>query len=275
MPGSVFRAERFVISTQVGDDRRKVFQCQFSKRDGSIFINFPYFRHTVGLLSLVHWPADKPNTTLSLELGGKIASHLAKYSHHPSGRAHFSQDGRIKTLIKKDAMPLSDIQGHLFTIHVWGFSNFDAASNSELIAPPSARRHSVTFDFGNEKPTSVKFVGRLHSDRWLEDRTTNRFVQPIMPLISPDGSVGHGFVCSTLIGWPGETRCLVISCEPSGLGDGGRDSALMFIGGFDSGSAMNDPSCPVSFLAFSYPAENADDLRARLGLIDFVPGGAS
>jgi hypothetical protein len=44
---------------------------------------------------------------------------------------------------------------------------------------------------------------------------------------------------------------------------------LVFVGGFDSRIAMDNLSQAVSFLALSYPAENADDLRGRLGSIDW------
>ena len=269
MPGSVFRAERFVVSVETSGLRRKLFQCQFARRDGSIFVNFPYYRHTNGLVSLVVWPAGQPLTTLSFEPGGKVSSHLVKYSHHPDGRAHFSQDGRVRTLIKKQATPLPDIEGHLFTIHVQGLHGFDAVTDAEATASPSPKRHAVNFDFGQEDPDSVKFVGRLHSDRWLERRTTRGIVQPIMPLVAPDGAVRNGFICSTLIGAPGETRCLVITCEPLSRLDVGRESSLVFIGGFDSKPAMDDTSRAVSFLAFSYPAQDVEDLRSRLGSIDF------
>jgi hypothetical protein len=36
---------------------------------------------------------------------------------------------------------------------------------------------------------------------------------------------------------------------------------------------MDDLTEPVSFLALSYPAENVDDLRARLGTIDLRDHG--
>jgi hypothetical protein len=39
----------------------------------------------------------------------------------------------------------------------------------------------------------------------------------------------------------------------------------------DAPDAMNDLSREVSFLALSYPAENIEELRSRLGSIDFVP----
>jgi hypothetical protein len=125
MPGSVLRSERFVISVERRGRHHKVFQCQFAKRDGSVFISFPYFDHTTG------------------------------------------------------------------------------------------------------------------------------------------------FVCSTSLGLPGQERCLLISCEPLPRLDQARESSLLFMAGFDRAAAMNDVSQSVTFLALSYPAEDVDDLRRRIGSIDF------
>jgi hypothetical protein len=46
---------------------------------------------------------------------------------------------------------------------------------------------------------------------------------------------------------------------------------MLFVGGFDSAEAMRDVGRDVSFLAFSYPAEDVEDLRRRLGSLDFEP----
>ena len=268
MPGSVFRSERFVISVECGSLRRKIFQCQFAKQDGSVFVNFPYFRHSEGVVSLVDWPGGQPTTTLSLETAGRVSSHLVKYAHHPSGRAHFSQDGKVLTLIKKDALPLAELEGHLFTLQVHGLEGFEALDEAELNEAPSLKRTGVRFTLGPECPGSVKFVGMLYRDTTLERRSADGIVHPAMQLKRPDGSTLNGFVCSQVLGRPGHERCLLIYSESMPKLDQSRESSMLFVGGFDSAAAMNDVERAVSFLAFSYPAENVDDLRRRLGSID-------
>jgi hypothetical protein len=245
-----------------------VFQCQFAKRDGSIFINFPYFQHKQGVVSLVGWPSGQASTTVSLEPGGRVSSHLVKYSHHPSGRAHFSQDGRVRTIIKKEAVPLSDLEGHLFTLHVHGFEAFETLSDAELNESPSAKRTGLRFTFGDESPHSVKFVGMLYRDTSLERRAVGGVVHPSMQFAGPDGKVRTGLVCSTALGLPGQERCLLLYCEPLPRLDQSRESSMLFIGGFDAAAVMNDVDTPVTFLAFSYPAESVEDLRQRIGSID-------
>jgi hypothetical protein len=268
MPGSILRSERFVVSIECGTRRHKVFQCQFAKRDGSMFINFPYFQHKDGIVSLVAWPGGEGSTVLSLEPGGRVSSHLVKYSHHASGRAHFSQDGKVRTIIKKDAVPLGELEGHLFTLHVHGFDAFETLTDEELNELPSAKKTGLRFTFSDGVPPSVKFVGMLYRDTSLERRAVDGVVHPSMQFAGPDGKTRTGLICSTALGLPGQERCLLLYCEPLPRLDQTRESSMLFFGGFDSATAMNDANTPVTLLAFSYPAENVEDLRQRLGSID-------
>jgi hypothetical protein len=270
MPGSVHRSERYVVVVEHHGLHRKLLQIQFSKTDGSIFINFPYYRFTVGVVSLVQWPGGLPSANLSLEHGGSVTSHLVKYSHHPDGRAHFSQDGRVRTVIKKMAVPLANVEGHLFTVHAQGLDEFECAKPADTAVTMSRKRTVIRFLFGDERPNAIKFVGRLYQYTSLEQRAVNGMVNPTVQLESPDGKISQGFVCSSPTGFPCESQCLVISCEAIPVLDQARTSLLTFVGGFDSAAAMNDANQPVSFLALSYPADDAEVLRTRLGSIDYV-----
>ena len=79
------RAERVVCTIRAGQLRVKAFQIIFHK-DGSFFISFPYFRHRTGLLSISSIPANgSRESQVNLEYGGKVTSHLVKYSHHVGG----------------------------------------------------------------------------------------------------------------------------------------------------------------------------------------------
>ena len=103
----VILSSKITVTLKHKGTRRKLFQVLFAK-DGSVFVNFPYFRHRIGLLAAATIPGDgKAETQVDLKIGGKVASHLVKYSHHPDGRAHFSQDGKIYTAIKRESIPLN------------------------------------------------------------------------------------------------------------------------------------------------------------------------
>ena len=121
---TAFRSERVIITIQKGAIRYKVLQVFFG-RDGSIFVNFPYFRHREGILGVATLPANATATTaVNVEHCGKVASHLVKYSHHPDGRAHFSQDGKVRTEIKRQSVPLDEHGGHIFSVLIQGLTAF-------------------------------------------------------------------------------------------------------------------------------------------------------
>jgi len=95
------RSQRVVCVVKVSELRAKAFQIGFDK-DGSVFIRFPYFQHRTGILSSSEIPATgERKADVNIDFGGKVTSHRVKYSHHPDGRAHFSQDGKIFTAIKR------------------------------------------------------------------------------------------------------------------------------------------------------------------------------
>ena len=268
--GSVLRSERFVVSVQGGSLDRNIFQVLFNVSDGSVFVSFPYFRHTNGLVSLVTMPADTREPTLQLEVGGRVSSHLVKYSHHPDGVALFSQDGRVLSTIRKQAVPLSSVDGHLFTLHAQGLDSFGVPRPKDSRdRQPNRKRTRLSFRFGHLTPVAIKAVGRLLSLGALEKMIPSGVVQPRMTTVTPEGVLNHAFVCSAPQDTPGQDRFLLLSCEATPALDKGRSASLVFLGGFDSFDVVNDLSRSCQVLAFSYPVENADELRRRLGSIDF------
>jgi hypothetical protein len=82
-PPPPFRSERFVFSVAVATGHFKVVQLVFQKSDGSLFVTFPYGPNCEGLVSVATISANE--SELDLKPGGKIASHLVKYAHHPDG----------------------------------------------------------------------------------------------------------------------------------------------------------------------------------------------
>ena len=50
-----------------------------------------------------------------------------------------------------------------------------------------------------------------------------------------------------------------------------RHDAMMFIGGFDPPSKIVNSKKPTSFLACLHPADDFEELKKRLGTIDYTP----
>ena len=118
--GSVLKSAKFDITVSVGAHAWRVCKLVFSKSDGSVFVTFPDFKETTGIVSVATLRAGARETTVDLKPEGKVASHLVKYSHHPDGTVLFSQDGLVLSQVRRKAVPLDELNGHFFTIHAQG-----------------------------------------------------------------------------------------------------------------------------------------------------------
>ena len=270
-----FRSERYIVAVGIGHRRFKILQIIFGKRDGSLFVNFPYFKHAEGLVSVVTFPAGiKYAMELSLEPGGKVTSHRVKYSHHPDGTAHFSQAGHVFSVVRKQSIPLVKDEGHIFTVQFQHLEDFELADEEKDRGVYTPKRTVLTFDLGSFTPEAVKIVGRWHSLTELKNRIhsakpTTTF-GPKAVCATPQRKRYLAFLLSSPQSFPVREFVLILTCEKIGRLDKERQSALTFIGGFDASDIINDLSKDTSFLALSYPASNYDDLVRRIGSIDFI-----
>jgi hypothetical protein len=256
------RAERIVCTVRARQLRVKAFQIVFHK-DGGFFISFPYFRHRTGLLSISSIPANgSRKSQVNLEYGGKVTSNRVKYSHHVDGRAHFSQDGKIVTAIKRQSIALDKQHGHIFSLLIQGLTALDPARD-EL---QSAKRAAI--EFAMEPPKAIKFVGRWFNVNAMRFSNPMRTIGPVVPSLDPDGNRTDQIFTASSYG--NARHVLVISCIPiPALGS--EPEIFLFYGGFSSPDIMNDPSQEAGFLAFLYPIAESDKLRERLGSVNFVP----
>lgn len=258
-----FRSERFVVCAGVGGSRRKVFQIMFGRRDGSLYLSFPYYEHTEGLVSVSTLTPGA--TTLDLAAEGRTTSHLVKYSHHPDGRAHFSQDGKVFTRVRRQSVPLDAIEGHCFTVQVEGLDSFASLPAAQYDVWPSERRTTLNFDF-TEAPAAVKVIGRLYSANRLRGG-------PRVMTEDERGDKCPAFLVAPPLERPRADGIAMLTCHPIPSMGADTGTTLTFIGGFDDVATIHDHSRPTSMLALAYPAEDADDLRNRIGSIDLPPSG--
>ena len=237
----------------------------FWGQDGSLFVNFPYCRNRIGLLSSSAIPANgSQETEVNLESGGKIASHLAKYSHHRDGRAHFSQDGKIFTAIKRQSVALDIQSGHIFSLYIQGLNALDQVDESKDLVP-SPKRALVNFEV---KPSeAVKIVGRWYDVTSLDIHTSEDTVGPAIPTTDGDGVWRNGRLISSP--HPNETHVLVLTCHEIGS-FGTPAEVFQFCGGFDPPEIMTDPTKEAGFLMFTYPVVGAEELRKRVGSVDYI-----
>jgi len=260
-----FRAKLYVIAFDIGNIKYKILQIFFGG-DGSIFVNFPYYKKTEGVVSLVTYsknmtlPAD-----LSLEPRGKVTSHLVKYSHHVSGEALFSQTGHVRTETRKKSIPLHDKKGHIFTVQLQGINHFEVAGEKDS-RTSSTKRTTLSFNLGNSEPEATKIVGRWYSN---EQIIANRFantspmfeVGPKAPIKTSNGKQQWGFLLAPPIDNPSKNYVLILTCEKIPKLNKKEFTTLTFIGGFDHSDIINNMNVDTRFLALLYPTSEYEELK--------------
>ncbi len=263
---AAFRSEQTVVTVQVGATRFKLFQVFFG-RDGSLFVTFPYFGHRTGILAAATIPGNGQNTSqVNLQVGGKIASHLVKYSHHPDGRAHFSQTGKVRTEIKRQSVALNVQHGHIFSLLVQGLNAFDKADDTKDVGS-SPKRTALTFQVaGSAEIGAIKFVGRWLDVSKITAVGSSAIVGPTLLTQDSAGNQRNGvLVASRYDDEPRHVLC--ITSEP--VPRLGPDPEMMcFYGGFAPREVMDDTAQDAGFLAFLYPVLDAAELKKTLGSID-------
>ena len=271
---NVFRANKFTFRISQGTKYFKIGKLVFNKTDGSIFLTFPYFKDLRGIVASCILPASGIKThKINLEEWGKITSHMVKFAHHPDGRVHFSQTGRVRTEIERQSKPLNKPIQHFGTIYAQGFSGFKYDESAESKSNISSRDQILTFNFKESKTKAYKIIISHYSLEEASRRiqSSNRSVGPNIITVDPTGTKHQIFLISSTKDTPGSNMFMKISVEEIPSLTKERDSHLMFIGGFDPLEISDDLSKPTGFLLLSYPITNYEDLQKRIGSIDWRP----
>jgi hypothetical protein len=262
-----FLSRTIVVQASANGVKYNIVQIGFSANDGSLMVRFPYCKHSKGLLSIGNIPAGQATAQVSLEPQGKCTSHKVKYTHHPDGRAHFSEDGKIFTAVVRQSVPLNSAEGHIFTVQAAGLHEFQPATRSKDLAQPTESRANLAFEFGSEFPQAIKIVGQLYHVRTLEARIVGR-APSVVGRVLPVNASGTPVFC---VGNPSAVLAdmiLLLTCEI--MPPEKPWSGLIFYGGFDPREHFDDVSHSASFLALSYSIENFEELASRLGSVDLL-----
>lgn len=254
----VIQADRYVVVADLRDASFKLFQIAFS-RDASIFVTFPYLKGCGATMGIVTMPGGEA-VFEHFEVGETFAvsSHLVKYAHHPSGRAHFSLTGKARTTGVRQSVPLSRASGHLFTVRFQGLRAFDKVEVNEK---STSKRKVVPFQ--GQESGEIKIVGQIYGERellrLLHGAAGNKSYW--IPIGFPDGSRRIGVVLATPYIFEGDRRYLLVTGQPNP--DKflvGIDEGLSFMGGFDSADHVDDYSRDSSYLMMFAHRMNMDEL---------------
>ena len=266
---STLQAKKYILVINTGRYRSKVMQIIFH-REGSIFITFPYFSRSEGIVSLVTVPPNlKGPVNLSVLEGGKATSHLVKYSYHPDGKAQFSQDGKIYTQIRKQCPSINEIEGPFFTARIQGLSFYEQfIPEKETLQKPIERTY-VEAILEKSLPSTVKISSLIYQRDALRENIKGRMIGPTTKTRDRFNKIYETCVCSAPSGHISENINILLTCEIVPRVDNANEAHLSFMGGYDNKSVVLDITKETSFLFFAYPHNNIDELIQKIGTVDF------
>jgi hypothetical protein len=255
----------YVVGVETPSGTYKLFQI-ICKKDGTLLVPFPYYKHASAQLIQGTLKA-KTSYSNGLTVAGPVATNRVKYTHHPNGEAHFSQDGKILTQVQKRANSLPDYGGHLFTVQLQGLHHFAQIAQRDV---QRSDRMYLSLRYAAEL-TSLKIVARLNSLAQFRPSlpTSNSNPSPWFRLQAKN-RVLPAVLLST--GLQPEPQLLSLSFEEVSPVSPGKESILTFTGGFDRPAIALDHSQDTTFLMLISPA--GDDLSQvikKFGTVDFRP----
>ncbi|HMG04952.1 MAG TPA: hypothetical protein VK581_05790 [Chthoniobacterales bacterium] len=189
-----------------------------------------------------------------------------KYAHHPSGRAHFSQSGRVKNTVGKVSIPFSQMSGHIFSVSFQGIERYKTAV---LYSKPKRGRGLVVFPF--DGAGAYKFVAHIHSEPELARMVTGTGTTLWLNCVAPSGRLVRGITFQTKFWDMRGPRYLLLYVEPEQEICGQHEDFLLFLGGFDPPEISLDRSKETRALMFLYPEKDCTpELLQRVGTIDLA-----
>jgi hypothetical protein len=252
----VHRAKRHTLGIELSltGVTAKVLTVIFHK--DFIFLAFAHHPSSTGVLSLATVPPGR-DASVNLAQEGGVTSHRIKYSHPIDGRAHFSQDKRIRTKFFAQAPRLDTHDGHLFSLDVRGLSLFE----QYVSGTPEP---CVAFVGDRETASeTIHVAGYWHPVPAETD--WSQLVNPIT-LQRPGAAPITGVAIAPPAGSPLQNHILLFNTYQRAVNiTPEAEFVLVFVGGFDPN--LTDHTKEASFLSLLYPGP-ADPAAE---LIDFVP----
>lgn len=254
--------EQHVIVVETPRGAWKLFSIHFH-RDGSLFLLFPYFSRSDGFVSAV---SREPGTgKLDYLSGGAITSQRVKFSHHPDGRAHFSQTGRVRTAVRKQSMPLATLSGPAFIVRCQGLHAFEELTGRD--SEKKAGRRVVVGAQLDRHVDTVDIVGHWHTREELLRRTSEPVLGPLVRLRRSDGRLETGALIGPKPHSPPQDRIIYLTCEEARTARD-QEAFLLFLGGFDAPFNFHEANAAFSFLMLAYPRGAVEAVHDLLPSVD-------
>lgn len=268
----VFRAGDFTFRIGWPGRQYKIFKVVFD-RDGSIYMMYPYFLNAQGIVGIGRVPPKEEQPgNVNLEERGKVTTHLVKLSHHETGKALFSLDGKALSGVRRDAVPLKDARGHLATVKIQGLEGFEYTENEKTESSISSKKQVLTFNLTEKPEGDASFALKLYlvpRDKLDFDLGDDGYAGPRTNLKNKStGEERPAYLLSPPHNTVGVGRILIVAFEKIPPLSKEDSTVLTMIGGFSPLEKIISGESPSEFLGMIYPVSDYSKLLLKIGTID-------
>jgi len=263
----VHEAKRHVIAVETPSGAYKIFAVGYNKKDSSLFIDLPYLKRDglIGVATGIRNEAVTLSDRNFISVG--TTKHGIKFSYHPDGRTHFSQDGKIYMTLPNDGVSLSKKTGPICTITAYGLSGFRCVSQKDSREDPT-KKGIWALTSSTELPGAT-FTVFLKSENDVRTPSSQGISSPIGTMTTPTGSITLPAIA---IGQPSAERrydrVLVVAYRSLEVASAPSESCLLFQGPYVEISEASLPHGKVVAQAVVYPASLAGELSKSVLSVD-------
>lgn len=253
---TTFESNKFLISVRKDTKIYKICQIIFDLK-GGFFLLLPYSKIPNGILSIEEITSGILHH-IDLADHGKVTKNQIKFTYHPDGETHFSQDKKIFTSIRNRSKPLDSVSGHVFSLSFQGVEQFIEQNTIDK----TGKRQNLIFDMTGMK-TTVRIVGSYYSEQHFLENSHENILGPAYISRNRMGNASQNFLLSPEKENNPNYHWIRLSFfEIEELNHDNQEN-LVFIGGF---SFQNET---IRMICALYPAANYDSLLRTIGSIDY------
>ena len=263
-----FESKSYTLRIGHAGEWHKVCKVMYSK-DGSVFISFPYYQSSQGLLSLCRHKVGE--TTVSLIEQGKVTSHRVKFTHHASGIAQFSQTFKIWNTVRKKSSPLPTLNGHFASLKFQGVREFEYDTDAADSPPISQKEQILNMRLSNEDWDAKAYHVSFHyyDAKFLASHFDGNKIGPTIRTQDPQGKINFGWLITAPEGYRSHYMYFILLLiEEIPLLSPREEPGLTFIGGFDTPEQRMEKNGDSEFLALMYPTKDFEALKKSIGSVD-------
>jgi len=241
--------------------------------NGHTIVQWPYVPSNSGLLSIGQLtPKSESEQNISLLYHARRTNHKVKYSHPLDGKAHFSQDRKVFTEIRRQSFSTIENIGQMF---------FLSAFNIDRFKPFERRKPKRAYlIFRSKEPITCVSIQGV----WWRKEGILQNTLPDIESIGPTsftrlrktGELDHWQFLASPYKSRNQHSLLMLKCIPQPALEGVIHPAIIFMGGLNNHETMAGRASSVihrEIMVAQYPPllNDQSDFE-RIPSIDFVPG---